>query len=121
MVLAAFRERVNPVSTMANPTCMNITRNPHRSTQARLSDCSSCTGMVYLERLVVCGAGGGDWRALSQTSATSPRRIAGTMARSTSRREMREPPRRRRLAVSGSRGGTADGFLRSASICLALP
>src|SRR5215469_10660560 len=41
IVLTAFLERVNPVSNIANPTCMNITRNPATSTQARLSDCST--------------------------------------------------------------------------------
>src|SRR2546426_309465 len=40
MVLTAFLARVNPVSTIAKPTCMNITRNPAMSTHARLSDCS---------------------------------------------------------------------------------
>src|SRR5882724_39357 len=40
MVLTAFLARVNPVSTIANPTCMNMTRKPAMSTHARLSDCS---------------------------------------------------------------------------------
>src|SRR5438445_12547022 len=40
MVLTAFLARVDPVSTIAKPTCMNITRNPAMSTHARLSDCS---------------------------------------------------------------------------------
>src|SRR2546428_1570321 len=40
MVLTAFLARVNPVSTIAKPTCMDITRNPAMSTHARLSDCS---------------------------------------------------------------------------------
>src|SRR5277367_1161788 len=39
MVLTALRERVKPVSSIAKPTCMNMTRNPQTSTQARLSDC----------------------------------------------------------------------------------
>ena len=37
MVFTAFLARVNPVSTMAKPTCMNITRNPAISTQTRFS------------------------------------------------------------------------------------
>ena len=37
IVLTAFLERVNPVSTIAKPTCMNITRKPAISTQTRLS------------------------------------------------------------------------------------
>src|SRR5437588_12229551 len=36
MVWAAFLARVNPVSTMANPACMNITRNPATSVQTKL-------------------------------------------------------------------------------------
>src|ERR1700693_3735249 len=40
MVLTACFARVNPVSTSAKPTCMNMTRNAPRSTQTRLSDCS---------------------------------------------------------------------------------
>src|SRR5258708_29460212 len=44
MVLSAFLARVNPVSTSANPSCMNMTRKAPRSTQARLSDCSVCDG-----------------------------------------------------------------------------
>src|SRR6266478_1005388 len=40
MVLTAFLARVKPVSTIANPTCMNMTRKPAMSTHARLSDCS---------------------------------------------------------------------------------
>src|SRR5271166_5782724 len=41
MVLTAFLERVKPVSTIANPSCMNITRNPATSSHARLSELSS--------------------------------------------------------------------------------
>src|SRR6202171_4377267 len=41
MVLTAFLARVKPVSTSANPTCMNMTRNAPTSTQTMLSDCSS--------------------------------------------------------------------------------
>src|SRR5208282_5014499 len=41
MVLTAFLERVNPVSSIANPSCMNITRNPATSSHARLSELSS--------------------------------------------------------------------------------
>src|ERR1700738_4608146 len=40
IVLTAFLARVKPVSTIANPTCMNMTRKPAMSTHARLSDCS---------------------------------------------------------------------------------
>src|SRR5712664_135121 len=40
IVLTAFLARVKPVSTIANPTCMNMTRKPAMSTNARLSDCS---------------------------------------------------------------------------------
>ena len=36
MVWAAFLARVNPVSTMAKPACMNITRNPATSVQTKL-------------------------------------------------------------------------------------
>ncbi len=41
MVLTAFLERVNPVSTIANPSCMNITRKPATSSHARFSELSS--------------------------------------------------------------------------------
>ena len=41
MVLTAFFERVNPVSTIANPSCMNITRKPAISSHARFSELSS--------------------------------------------------------------------------------
>src|SRR5258708_15930488 len=41
MVLTAFLARVKPVSTSANPTCMNMTRKAPTSTQTMLSDCSS--------------------------------------------------------------------------------
>src|SRR5690242_10934756 len=40
IVFTACFARVNPVSTKAKPTCMNMTRNPPSSTQTRLSDCS---------------------------------------------------------------------------------
>jgi hypothetical protein len=36
MVCAAFLARVKPVSTMANPACMNITRKPVISVQTML-------------------------------------------------------------------------------------
>src|SRR5271168_2859505 len=41
MVLTAFLERVKPVSTIANPSCMNITRKPATSSHARFSELSS--------------------------------------------------------------------------------
>src|SRR5579859_4691772 len=41
IVLTAFLERVKPVSIIANPSCMNITRKPAISSQARLSELSS--------------------------------------------------------------------------------
>src|SRR5271165_3021792 len=41
IVLTAFFDRVNPVSTIANPSCMNITRKPAISSHARLSELSS--------------------------------------------------------------------------------
>ena len=41
IVLTAFLARVNPVSTIANPSCMNITRNPAISSHARFSEFSS--------------------------------------------------------------------------------
>ena len=37
IVLTAFFERVKPVSSIAKPTCMNITRKAAISTQTRLS------------------------------------------------------------------------------------
>src|SRR5437016_2655982 len=36
MVVAPFLARVNPVSTIAKPACMNITRNPATSVQTKL-------------------------------------------------------------------------------------
>src|SRR6266498_3938610 len=36
IVWAAFLARVNPVSTMAKPACMNITRNPATSVHTKL-------------------------------------------------------------------------------------
>src|SRR6266851_286228 len=44
IVLTAFFDRVNPVSSIAKPTCMNITRKPPTSTQARLSEAVSEAG-----------------------------------------------------------------------------
>src|SRR5260370_35774192 len=41
IVLTAFLARVNAVYTIANPSCMNITREPAISHQARLSELSS--------------------------------------------------------------------------------
>ena len=41
IVLTAFFERVKPVSTIANPSCMNITRKPAISSHARFSELSS--------------------------------------------------------------------------------
>src|SRR6266478_3304796 len=38
MVLTAFLLRVNPVSTMAKPTCMNITRKAPSRTQGKFID-----------------------------------------------------------------------------------
>src|ERR1700686_688506 len=70
MVLTAFFARGNPVSTRANPTCMNMTRKAPRSTQARLMDCASCgpccVGIVSPSpgqggRVVACG-----WMAASE-------------------------------------------------------
>ena len=46
MVFTAFFERVNPVSSIANPTCMNITRKPAISTHARFRDWSKGTGLA---------------------------------------------------------------------------
>src|SRR2546422_923694 len=48
MVCAAFLARVNPVSTMAKPACMNITRNPATSVQTKLI---ATVLAVALERL----------------------------------------------------------------------
>src|SRR5881392_508446 len=36
IVCAAFLARVNPVSTIANPACMNITRNPGTNVHTKL-------------------------------------------------------------------------------------
>src|SRR5881409_1096263 len=36
IVCAAFLARVNPVSTIANPACMNITRNPATNVHTKL-------------------------------------------------------------------------------------
>jgi len=36
MVWAAFLARVKPVSTIAKPACMNITRNPATRVQTKL-------------------------------------------------------------------------------------
>src|SRR5947209_17686804 len=38
MVWLAFFARVKPVSTIAKPACMNITRNPATSVQTKLID-----------------------------------------------------------------------------------
>src|SRR3982750_4330138 len=38
MVWLAFLARVKPVSTMANPACMNITRKPATSVQTKLME-----------------------------------------------------------------------------------
>ena len=36
IVCAAFLARVNPVSTIANPACMNMTRNPATRVHTKL-------------------------------------------------------------------------------------
>src|SRR5215472_2559024 len=41
IVLTAFFERVNPVSSIANPSCMNITRNAATRSHARFNELSS--------------------------------------------------------------------------------
>ena len=41
IVLTAFFARVKPVSSIAKPACMNITRKPPTSTQARFTEFSS--------------------------------------------------------------------------------
>src|SRR5882762_4892366 len=61
IVLTAFLARVKPVSTIANPTCMNMTRKPAMSTQARLSDCSMSSP-----------PGRGGWPARRWTAAAEP-------------------------------------------------
>ncbi len=37
MMLEAFFARVSPVSTIANPACMNMTRNPQIRVHAKLT------------------------------------------------------------------------------------
>src|SRR5271165_6838727 len=55
MVLTAFLERVNPVSSIANPSCMNITRNPAISSHARFSELSSGGDDVAVCALTIDG------------------------------------------------------------------
>src|SRR5580692_1777802 len=46
IVCTAFFARVKPVSTMANPSCMNITRNAQTRTQAKLSEWMSISMLL---------------------------------------------------------------------------
>src|ERR1022692_4860972 len=62
MVFTAFFERVNPVSTIENPSCMNITRNALISSHARLSEWANIAHRLPpVEALLdgVCGADAG--------------------------------------------------------------
>src|SRR5450432_4310583 len=62
MVFTAFFERVNPVSTIENPSCMNITRNALISSHARLSEWANIAHRLQpVEALLegVCGADAG--------------------------------------------------------------
>src|SRR5579863_7432695 len=56
MVCTAFFERVKPVSTMANPSCMNITRNALTSTHAKLSEWMSISALLARggSRVLLC-------------------------------------------------------------------
>src|ERR1700716_4350837 len=56
IVGTAFFALVNPVSTSAKPTCMNITRNAASTTQARFSACSICVGVMSPLPMARCGA-----------------------------------------------------------------
>src|SRR5258708_39435324 len=47
MVLTAFLLRVRPVSTMANPTCMNITRKALSRTHSRFTDWVKDDGIQF--------------------------------------------------------------------------
>src|SRR6266542_6203250 len=109
IVLAALRARVKPVSTIAKPACMNITRNAARSTQARFSAVSSDGGTDHLPRDAAGGAGGAGARLLSQTRAPRPRTSAATTARSTTWRRRRDAAAWRRAPIVGSRTETAPG------------
>ncbi len=70
IVLTAFLARVKPVSTIAKPTCMNITRNPASSTQSRFSATSGamavgCSGMAASPgQRAGAAEGGSAWRLL---------------------------------------------------------
>src|ERR1700687_1137148 len=52
-VFTAFFERGEPVSTIAKPSCMNITRNAARRTHARLSEYVFISA-APVERVAAC-------------------------------------------------------------------
>ena len=114
IVLTAFLDRVKPVSSIAKPTCMNITRNPPTSTQARLSDGAS----EACEVSAFCACGSIDGTESGRPGRRPPRRSA------SQRRPSRSPraasgqatstlcsaiisPLREWLAGAGGAGGAA--------------
>src|ERR1044072_2881946 len=59
IVWAAFLARVKPVSTMANPACMNITRNPATSVHTKLMATVFAAAAVFAalaRESAACGA-----------------------------------------------------------------
>src|ERR1041384_1013552 len=66
MVWAAFLARHSPVSTMANPACMNITRNPVSRVQTMLM------AILLWPTVVITSAIVGFFASLTATSAAVP-------------------------------------------------
>src|ERR671929_1346109 len=81
IVWAAFLARVKPVSTMAKPACMNITRNPATSVHTKLiatvlADDASAVALSRESGAVgaACAA-----RSAGQARAISPARAEGVV------------------------------------------
>src|SRR5258706_9700425 len=66
MVWAAFLARQNPVSTSANPACMNMTRKPVRSVQTML------TAILLWPTAAITSAMAGALASFTGTSAAVP-------------------------------------------------
>src|SRR2546422_10739604 len=69
MVWAAFLARVKPVSTIAKPACMNITRNPATRVQTKLMATVFAAVGAAAGRARESG-GGGAWRGRGGGGAT---------------------------------------------------
>ena len=69
-VCPAFLARVKPVSTIAKPSCMNITRKPATSVQTMLI-AAPVSATVFARSAMVGGAGAADCASTTEGAATA--------------------------------------------------